>query len=63
MGKVEETPASADDNVFHQHLDVCSQCAEHPFNLCQEGARLLEVAGTKAAEELRASVGTELGRG
>ena len=30
---------------FHQHLDVCKQCADHPFDLCAEGAKLIrEVA-------------------
>lgn len=28
-------------NPFHQHLDVCTQCRNHPFNLCEEGVRLL----------------------
>ncbi len=34
---------------FHKHLDGCVQCANHPFALCSEGARLLELA----AQELR----------
>jgi hypothetical protein len=58
-----KSESEADDNVFHKHLDVCSQCEEHPFDLCREGARLLEVAGAKAAEELRSRAGVELGRG
>jgi len=29
---------------FHAHLDECSQCREHPFNLCAVGQkRLVEV--------------------
>jgi hypothetical protein len=28
-------------NVYHQHLDVCTWCANHPWNLCREGDRLL----------------------
>jgi hypothetical protein len=28
-------------NGFHEHLDRCSQCEREPFNLCSEGARLL----------------------
>lgn len=24
-------------NIFHDHLDVCKQCREHPFNLCVVG--------------------------
>lgn len=30
---------------FHRHLDRCQQCANHPFELCSEGARLLALAG------------------
>ena len=29
---------------FHDHLDVCKQCREHPFGLCSVGARLLREA-------------------
>ena len=29
-------------NRFHDHLDACSRCANNPFNLCEEGARILE---------------------
>lgn len=29
---------------FHAHLDVCSQCRNHPFGLCSVGARLLREA-------------------
>lgn len=31
-------------NVFHDHLDVCAQCREDPFNLCVEGQRRLKEA-------------------
>ena len=31
---------------FHAHLDVCSQCEHHPFDLCPIGARLLKEAAT-----------------
>lgn len=32
---------------FHAHLDVCAQCREHPFALCDVGAAALcaEVGG------------------
>lgn len=30
------------DNPYHDHLDVCAQCRDHPFNLCAEGKRILE---------------------
>ena len=26
-----------DMKKFHEHLDECSQCREHPFNLCSIG--------------------------
>lgn len=32
--------------VFHAHLDVCSQCENHPFALCTIGAKLLKEAAT-----------------
>lgn len=31
---------------FHAHLDVCKQCANHPFELCKVGAELLELAAS-----------------
>lgn len=27
--------------LFHAHLDVCSQCSNNPFALCQVGSDLL----------------------
>lgn len=29
---------------FHAHLDICSQCRNHPFGLCSTGAKLLKEA-------------------
>lgn len=29
---------------FHAHLDVCSWCERHPFDLCSIGAKLLRSA-------------------
>lgn len=26
-----------DENIFHQHLDICEQCRKQPFNLCTAG--------------------------
>jgi hypothetical protein len=26
---------------FHDHLDICEQCRNHPLHLCAIGARLL----------------------
>lgn len=36
---------------FHKHLDRCAQCANHPFALCTEGARLLGLAALDMAAE------------
>lgn len=27
---------------YHDHLDVCRWCADHPLNLCKVGAALIE---------------------
>jgi hypothetical protein len=27
---------------FTEHLDQCERCRNHPFNLCSNGARLLQ---------------------
>ena len=37
---------------FHKHLDICSQCRNHCFNLCPTGARLLKYAATGQIDEL-----------
>ncbi len=31
---------------FHAHLDICSQCRNHCFDLCPIGALLLKEAAT-----------------
>lgn len=28
-------------NKFHEHLDVCEQCRENPFDLCKSGLMIL----------------------
>lgn len=35
------------DNPYHDHLDACEQCRNHPFALCSDGERILRafVAG------------------
>lgn len=33
---------------LHAHLDVCRQCADHPFNLCSVGAAKLKAASQEA---------------
>lgn len=32
---------------FHDHLEACKQCADQPFELCPEGARLIQQAAEK----------------
>ena len=32
------------DNPFHDHLDVCEQCREHPFSLCLVGEQKMKEA-------------------
>ena len=35
---------------FHAHLDICEQCRENPFDLCDEGAKLLISEAEKIAD-------------
>lgn len=37
---------------FHKHLDVCRQCANHPFDLCPTGAKLLKEAALNEGEQV-----------
>jgi hypothetical protein len=37
-------------DAFHQHLDACAQCREHPMELCQEGSKLL-ISGATGEED------------
>jgi hypothetical protein len=32
------------DNPFHDHLDICKQCREHPFSLCLVGEKKMKEA-------------------
>ncbi len=41
---------------FHAHLDVCSQCETHPFELCSTGGRLLKEAATGLVDDPRKEV-------
>ena len=36
----------ATSNAYHDHLDRCTWCREHPFALCAEGARALREAAS-----------------
>jgi hypothetical protein len=47
---VSDTPAT---DAFHAHLDICKQCADHPFDLCTVGSDLLYAASKEAARLLR----------
>jgi hypothetical protein len=31
-------------NKFHDHLDICKQCREHPFDLCPVGVAAMRNA-------------------
>lgn len=51
-----------DVNAFHDHLDGCEQCREHPMNLCAKGVRLLygedypvTPFGAHASDEVKAA--------
>ena len=37
--------------AYHEHLKICPQCEQHPFNPCEEGARLLRLAAQELAHE------------
>lgn len=42
-------PGDAIDR-FHAHLDVCVQCLHRPFDLCADGAVLLQAASAAVAD-------------
>lgn len=43
--------------AFNSHLDGCTRCRNHPFNLCAVGAQLLERAAAPSnGEQARANV-------
>lgn len=42
--------------AFHDHLDVCRQCEQHPFDLCTVGVPLFLAAGNAAAHDNAASL-------
>lgn len=37
---------------FHEHLDGCRQCQEHPFSLCSTGVDLLRAAAVAVDQQL-----------
>jgi hypothetical protein len=48
---------------FHCHLDMCTQCEQHPFDLCPIGAALIKKAGSEAIEEMAIPIKEELKNG
>jgi hypothetical protein len=40
-------------DLFHAHLDLCSQCKNNPFNLCSIGATLLLQAWKNPSKEIK----------
>ena len=37
-------PNKPPPNIFHDHLDVCKQCHDHPMELCPVGTQVLRLA-------------------
>jgi hypothetical protein len=54
---------------FHDHLDICEQCRNHPLHLCAVGVRLLYASVTNSAapshedDEVRRGTTAERQRG
>ena len=44
LDELEEYAKGGPNQVFHEHLDNCEQCKQHPFDLCREGGRILRQA-------------------
>ena len=44
MANKQEVKKDAVD-LFHDHLDECEQCREHPFDLCPEGQKRMAAVG------------------
>lgn len=41
-------------DLFHEHLDICQQCRDHPFDLCSAGATALALAAMDIHKARRA---------
>jgi hypothetical protein len=52
------------DNPYHDHLDACDRCRNHPFALCTDGERILRafVAGEPAKTPSKTSNGHAKGK-
>lgn len=44
MSYMSDAMAKVNPKIFHDHLDACEQCREHPFELCPEGSKKLREA-------------------
>lgn len=44
---------------FHEHLDRCDQCRNHPFDLCKEGESLLKKAAGQDVSGTNTNIGPE----
>lgn len=44
---------------FHAYLDRCDRCRQQPFNLCPQGASLLEDAAVRATTPPRHRLGVD----
>jgi hypothetical protein len=38
---------------FHSHLDQCAQCEKRPFDLCPEGAQILNSFGKPGEKQTK----------
>lgn len=52
MGITVEPEVSS--NIYHEHLDVCQQCRERPFDMC-------EIGGAALSAQVRMSAARNLG--
>lgn len=41
MPYMSDAMAKVNPKIFHDHLDACEQCREHPFELCPVGEKKL----------------------
>jgi len=47
-------------DAFHEHLEVCPQCADHPFDLCPMGQQLLGAASKSLMKRLSVQLGDKI---
>lgn len=39
------------NNPFHDHLDECDQCRNHPCDLCPDGLKIIKSMMTEAYDK------------